>query len=105
MASQSSLGSIGKTCSGISVLALIYSVISSFALEDAGFFVAIVIAGIASIIALISITSLLIKGEKSTPILTLLLVANIILILIYSVITFYVFFVLPAAVNEMMNAG
>ncbi|MBK6525936.1 MAG: hypothetical protein IPO32_15190 [Crocinitomicaceae bacterium] len=102
---KSSLSSIGKTGSGISFLALIYAVISSFALEDAGFIVAIVIAGIASTVALISIATLLVKGEKSSPFLILLLVANIILILIYSVIIFYIFFVLPAAVNEMMNGG
>jgi hypothetical protein len=102
---KSSLSSIGKTCSGISVLALIYSVISSFALEDVGFFAAIVIAGVSSIIAVFSIAALLVKGEKGSPFLILLLVANIILILIYSVISFYVFFVLPTAVNEMMNGG
>lgn len=102
---KSSLSSIGQICSGISVLALIFSLISSFVLEDAGFIAAIVIAGFASLIAVISIATLLVKGEKSSPILILLLVANIILILIYSVISFYIFFVLPSAVNEMMNGG
>lgn len=104
MKNKAGLISIGKISSGISLLALVYLVISSFALQDAGFFVAIVISAIASLVAAISIIALLIKDTERSPLIVLLLVVNIILLLIYSVVTIYIFFVVPVAVNEMMNS-
>lgn len=104
MKNKSGLISIGKISSGISVLALVFLVISSFALEDAGFFVAVVISAIASLVAVISIVALLIKDTERPALMVFLLVCNIILLLIYSVITIYLFFIVPVAVNEMMNS-
>lgn len=104
MKNKSGLNSIGKISSGISVLALVFLVISSFALEDAGFFAAIVISAIASLVAVISIVALLIKDTERPGGMIFLLVCNIILLLIYSVITIYIFFIVPVAVNEMMNS-
>lgn len=98
------LMSLCKAGSLVSLVSILFLIISSIALQDAGFIVAIIFSAAGSLVALIACIGLIMKGKGLAPLAVFLMVANVIVLLIYTAIAIYIFFVVPVALNEMMNS-
>lgn len=101
---NSGLMSMCKGGSLVSLLSILFLIISSIALKDAGFVVAIIFSAAGSLVALFACIGLIMKGKGLEALAVFMMVANVIVLLIYTAIAIYIFFVVPVAVNEMMNS-
>lgn len=97
------LFSISKIATAISLVCFLFILLATYVFESGGFVVALVISTLAGLTALISTGILLAKGAERTGLLILLFFVNAICLVIYGVMIFYAFFIVPVAVNEMMN--
>jgi len=87
----------------VSVFCFLYILLTTYVLGGVGFVVALLISTIAALIALGATIKLLIQGIDRTAMLILLFFLNAISLVIYAVMIFYTFFLVPVGVNEMMN--
>jgi len=95
--------SISKIATGISSICFLFIILTTYVFNGAGFSVALIISSIAALTALVAIISLLVKGIDRTALLIGLFFLNAIFMVIYAVMIFYTFFLVPVGVNEMMN--